>query len=188
METINIGKVVFSEKVVISDPCYDRDVWCMMNDVSVVPGEYNAYALKNDEGDFGERVASILCFHNDYFNTLFDAMEEKWNEIDSIGVDSGQAGIFDDSIYPASEEEGGEHDNPKSFYGECCEITLGEQQCGILKSKKGFVSSSGYGDGVYTVSAIIKDEKRVAIMVDFGLVKMREVMKKLIADQMEAGD
>ena len=35
-----IGKRVFGSKVEVTDPCYSKDVWCKMDDVEIVPGEY----------------------------------------------------------------------------------------------------------------------------------------------------
>jgi hypothetical protein len=63
-----------------------------------------------------------------------------------FGVDSGQFGIFDASIYDGDSEYG-----QPGFYNDCCEATLTHDRCGTVGdlSQLGFVSSSGYGDGGY---------------------------------------
>lgn len=37
-------------KIDITDPCYDRDVWCRVNDVEVVPGKYVCQIEKQNDG------------------------------------------------------------------------------------------------------------------------------------------
>ena len=40
MRRKKIGVVDFHGSVDITDPCYDKDVWCRMNDVKISDGEY----------------------------------------------------------------------------------------------------------------------------------------------------
>lgn len=35
-----VGSMTIGDSVDITDPCYNRDVWCRLNDVSVTPGNY----------------------------------------------------------------------------------------------------------------------------------------------------
>jgi hypothetical protein len=173
------GIIELSGKAVVSDPCYGRDVWCMATGIDVKPGEYTTYIVKKSNKEFGDRVAVIMAVHRDYA----DSLKEKWETFDNVGVDSGQCGIFDDTIYPALEEEGGRYDDESSFYGECCKLTLGDNQGGILRSNKGVVSSSGYGDGSYELLCQYHEGERVALMVDFALEKNITVMRTLIKSQ-----
>ena len=172
--TKELGVVEFSGKVVVSDPCYDRDVWCMKPDLPVLPGRYHVYAVYNDEKDWSVRVAALLFRHEGCNQVPFRG----WKDIDAeIGVDSGQCGIFDDSIYPREKD----HPDHKPFYEECCDITLTDGQAGILQSGKGAVSSSGYGDGSYNLSVIEHNGVNVALLLDYGLVETGRVVRAVRA-------
>ena len=173
-EIIHHGVITLSGKVVVSDPCYDRGAWCMKTDFPVKPGRYYAFAVYSDEGKMGIRVAALALYHEDYIRMpLFD-----WQRIDcTIGVDSGQCGIFDDSAYPQTKD----HPDHEPFYDECCKITLADSQAGILRSKQGVVSTSGYGDGTYALKTIAREGENVALMLDFDLVNMGAMVRKLTA-------
>jgi len=177
----NLGFIELSEKVVVSDPCYDRDTWCMVTDLAVKPGRYKASVISSDEGEWGVRISLLMLVHEDHI----DSQLSKWEPVKgSVGVDSGQCGIFDDTIFPQAKD----HTDHEPFYDECCDITL-KKNVGILKNNKGFVSSSGYGDGSYELSAISKDGERVALMLDYDLVKKRDIMRILVDEhQKSKGD
>jgi len=90
--------------------------------------------------------------------------EEKWKNTNiEVGVDSGQCGIFQDSKYP--EGDTGEWGEKDSFYGKCCELTLGNENGGVLDF--GIVSSSGYGDGSYDCLIFSSNDKISAIRIIF---------------------
>lgn len=110
--------VTFSDKVVVSDPCYDRTVWCR-GDLTVTPGVYETKLYYSDEGDWGERVAKLGVYRKGAAETV----DEKVADF-QVGVDSGQAGIFCDTVYP--EGETGDWDGKGSFYDKVCELTIGE--------------------------------------------------------------
>jgi hypothetical protein len=74
----------------------------------------------------------------------------------SVCVDSGQAGVFDLSVY---EDDG-------VFYEDCCSATLSKRRFGFVPG--GFVSSSGFGDGCY--EAQIYKEKGVAVAVEITFI------------------
>ncbi|MCL1855093.1 MAG: DUF4241 domain-containing protein [Clostridia bacterium] len=178
--TINeLGTIELSGTVVVSDPCYDRDVWCMELGVKVKPGTYRVFASRQDEGRFGIRIACIMAVHEDY-----EVAEiKKWEDCsDGIGVDSGQCGIFDDTIYP----QGKNHPDFEPFYDECCGLTLSEESVGILQNSKGVVSSSGYGDGSYTLCSAFQDGYIIGLLLDYDLGKMNQVMQALVSRQKEA--
>lgn len=112
--------IQLSSKVVVSDPCYGRDTWCM-GFLDITPGTYETKLFYSDEGSWGTRVAKLGI----YRKGSEEAVMEEDSGI-SVGVDSGQAGIFDDSVYPASKAEQGDYGDENSFYGKVCELTLGE--------------------------------------------------------------
>ncbi len=147
----------------VSDPCYEPDVWCRATVKNTAKGEWEGFASYSDEGDWGTRVAMIVAKHKscrhkvDLANDLaYDedkiCWTSRWEPVHAeIGVDSGQCGIFDSEMYGKSEQFTGIPKLPfecdDAFYANCCSLTLGKEQCGVIPS--GIVSSSGYGDGVY---------------------------------------
>jgi len=172
-----LGTVEFSGRVVVSDPCYDRTTWCMQPDFPVRRGRYQVFATISDEGEMGLRVASLMVCHEDFVD---EALALEWQvAVTDIGVDSGQCGFFDDSVYPQSKD----HHESKPFYDECCEITLADSQAGLLQSGKGVVSSSGYGDGGYCLWAKEVNGENVALLLDFNLIKMGSLMMDLLQQQ-----
>ena len=174
-----LGTVEFSGKVVISDPCYDRGSRCMKTNFPVRPGRYRVYAAYSDEGSLGLRVAALTVCHEAFKpQDLVDI----WQEVDAdIGVDSGQCGVFDDSIFPYAKDS----PDHRPFYDECCDLTSVDSQAGILQSGTGVVSSSGYGDGGYTLRVVERDGKNVALLLDYDLENMRRVMTALLATQID---
>lgn len=93
---MNIGEFeVKSGKLVVSDPCYNRDTWCMGFLDNVRNGKWFAAILKMNAGDgWGERVWELAAF------TKGGSPSGDWEKTDiDVGVDSGQAGIFDDGEY-----------------------------------------------------------------------------------------
>jgi hypothetical protein len=152
----------------------------MVTDVAVKPGRYVIYIAMKNEKEFGMRVAVLVAVHEDYIAS----MNMDWEPYDGcVGVDSGQCGIFDDTVYPTDEKSGGEYDDENSFYGECCKLTLGDDQGGILKSGNGVVSISGYGDGSYKLLCQYHEGERVALMVDYALEKNITIMREIINSQ-----
>jgi hypothetical protein len=179
MKTIkNLGWVTLSDKAVVSDPSYDRDVCCMQTEIPVKPGKYRAMVLLSDEKEWGVRVASLVLVHT----THQGSPKKDWETIClPIGVDSGQCGIFDDTVYPQSKG----YPNAEQFYDECCRLTMSDEFAGILKNGKGVVTSSGFGDGYYELLAKKDGDCCVALMLDYDLVNMRTVMRALTQVEQE---
>jgi len=157
-----------SDELRITDPCYDKDVWCCGTVKNCEIGKWSAFLIDSNEGDWGIRIAQNIAIFGDVSvkeaQKILD--EEKWkSEKFSVGVDSGQAGIFDDSQYPDDEVERGEYGDDTKFYGKCCDLTSGENSGGVLDF--GVVSSSGYGDGGYECLTVSKNKKVVAVKIIF---------------------
>ncbi len=131
-----LGKFNISSGVMrVTDPCYDPGTWCS-GTIDVPNGEWHAYIEESDEGTWGKRVASIeVRYQNDFKHYSWEL-----TNID-VGVDSGQAGFFDNQLYP-------DHPGDDPFYDRVCRLTLGENSAGVIEF--GAVSSSGYGDGGYS--------------------------------------
>jgi hypothetical protein len=146
---------VTSGAIVCSDPCYSIPTWCQGIVENVKNGTWIANVIVTDEGDWGKRIALLSISHKD--------IEEPDANIDIMnfvgGVDSGQFGFFDKDFYRNDEvakdlekyDFGENYDVQEgdTWYRACCNLTLGDEQWGVLPN--GVVSSSGFGDGSYDV-------------------------------------
>ncbi|OJT57360.1 hypothetical protein [Bacillus licheniformis] len=85
-----------SGSVIVSDPCYEVGAWCQAKIDNVETGEWLAFVKQSDEGSWGIRNAELIIFHINKMNRE----SFKWSMEDAyIGVDSGQAGIYDINAY-----------------------------------------------------------------------------------------
>ena len=148
--TLELGEfVVASGKLIVSDPCYDTDVWCRGELENVLNGTWHASTVELYTGSWGRRIARLIAVHEDFVN---EKMSKGQCMGFDVGVDSGQAGLFDASHY-RDDTVIPNHDNLKDkrpseiWYDHCCNITLSPLSAGVRPY--GVVSSSGYGDGSY---------------------------------------
>ena len=141
-----VGTLTLNKTVDITDPCYDRSVWCRMTE-PCMPGEYTGYVDIFDEGEWGERVASISIYKDDKAVPL-----SQMHYIGEIGVDAGLAGFFNNK----------RNFNDEEWTQFCSEIEEGNAWC----LYDGIFSSSGYGDGGYSVYA--NDERSAFTIVFIG--------------------
>lgn len=161
-----VGKVtalgefqVNSKKLRITDPCYSKDTWCAGSLKNPLQGKWLAFIQYRDEGNWGIRNSTVFAVHENsplkdqlLNGHLYENHLDTLADID-VGVDSGQAGIFDEAQYPNGDP--GEYNDDKSFYGRACNATLGDYdnpasdnlRAGVIT--EGVVSSSGDGDGSY---------------------------------------
>ena len=139
---------VESSKIYISDPFYEydeNDNSCVLTLKDVVNGKYVATA---EVDRIYHDIRSLTIKHEDYLHS------EPSIFVGKIGVDSGQVGFFDKEYYAGN--QGGDFDDPNSFYGLACNLVLSGQRGGIVHDR-GVVSSSGCGDGEYEVFIGIND-------------------------------
>jgi len=165
---VDIGAFeVETDKLIISDPCYDVGTWCMGSLSPVKPGRWHASVERGDYVGWGERICKLVAVHKHH--TVGD-LEFRMTPID-VGVDSGQAGIFDERYfrddYDISEEDFGSEpwDCDGPFYSACGSHTLSKKGAGCLKH--GTVASSGVGDGSYNCYAAEKEGLIVGVALDF---------------------
>mgnify|MGYP002623663134 CR=1 FL=1 len=128
------GTMEVGSTIDITDPCYDEDVWCRVNNFPMPPGTYDCYTrVMNDKetGGWGRRIGRIGLRKSDK-----PALRYEQKAI--IGVDSGMAGFF-------------VGDNVKFFEDVILEGSATASDVFIADGV--FCSSSGYGDGGYTVYA-----------------------------------
>lgn len=169
-----MSKIILSENVIVSDPCYSTDVWCQTKLKDVLPGTYNVDVQISDEGEWGNRVSNLTILHE---SIVDDGISLEWEDLDSVGVDSGQCGIFcettfrndtivdsintppTDFILPYNDTEG------DKWYEKMCRFTLSENQWGNYET--GVVTSSGIGDGMYPVEVMKDKEKIVGIRISY---------------------
>lgn len=144
-----------SRHIVVTDPCYE---WAEVR-VEAVPGRWFGRAFTTDSGDWGVRVAEVVV-HHESWNPMLDDHDTTY-----IGVDSGQAGVFDGDIY--------EHDH-SALYDACCEATSNLH--GYVGG--GWVSSSGYGDGGYRANIYRTGGKAVAVEITF--IPERSTVRALV--------
>lgn len=104
------GTITLDEKVICTDPCYDIDVWCLIILDNVLSGNYKCFHQRELNED---RIATIKAVHEDYLD--YDPSEHVKGE---VGVDSGQAGIFDFEYYKYQKEN-----NEENFYDCACNAT-----------------------------------------------------------------
>lgn len=137
-EIIKLGTTVR-----VSDPCYGTAVWCSGQVDNVKAGDYYVMVDVKDTEWGGLRVCSLGVFNVD---TLEAGEKEVAIELATfeVGVDSGQAGIFDAEYYNKYHSDREAHDE---WYDDICDLTLSRKMYGTLE--KGVVSCSGYGDGGY---------------------------------------
>jgi hypothetical protein len=122
IEKKQFGDIELSNKVIVSDPCYTRGTWCAGEMENIKPGTYKTFLQYSDEDDWGVRVAELIVIHE----SVESIEKEQWEETDiHVGVDSGQAGVFCDTIYPHGNSTG-DWGTEGTFYHEACEATLGE--------------------------------------------------------------
>lgn len=161
----------------VSDPCYNRDIWCSGVVSNCKTGAWGAAVIKKDDGEGGDLNAVIAVRHASSgveFGEIADVasllvsrnrMTPMWEDsgID-VGVDSGQAGFYDDATYqdetllpPDVSREESEFGGP--WYTYVCHNTL--TRLGACVIPGGAVSSSGIGDGGYSC-LVHRDESGAA--------------------------
>lgn len=154
MKRINIGSFeVISGEVMVSDPCYEVGTWCQGKLENVLNGHWHATVLVSDEGSWGKRIAQLEVVHS---GCTLRSLSSGWKqEAFEVGVDSGQAGVFDTKHYRDDKVVEGfarlsqEIICPETpWYSLCCDRTMTEAGAGTIPF--GVVSSSGFGDGGYT--------------------------------------
>lgn len=155
MRRKKIGVMDFHGSVDITDPSYDRDTWCRMNDVKIKKGDYTCVVwYHTDKGNYDGKP---YCYKQVgiigiYLNGVIP-VQKAMKEIGSIGVDAGLAGFFHDK--PDYDDD--------AWQEFCNRIRDGD----VWMTEDGFYSSSGYGDGCYGVYAAVQNEEIVALEIRF---------------------
>lgn len=155
MKRRKIGTKHFDGVIDITDPCYNKDVWCRMDNVHIKSGEYdciiwdqeNEYELNGKKNTYN--IVGIIGIYLDGIVPLQDSMKR----IGFVGVDAGLAGFFQNKP-----------DFTKEQWADFCNQTRkGEAWITDL----GFFSFSGGGDGEYDVFAYKVNEDVAALEIRF---------------------
>lgn len=84
--------IELGEKVVVSDPCYDLETWCNGTLEKVKPGTWHTKAENLNINNWGERCSALIAWHE----SVGEPDDEDYEKTNiHVGVDSGQAGIYD---------------------------------------------------------------------------------------------
>lgn len=155
MRRKKIGVMDFHGSVDVTDPCYNRDVWCRMNDVRIRKGEYTCMVwYQTDKGKYDGKPYSykVVGIIGIYLGGVIPP-QKSMKEIGSIGVDAGLAGFFHEKPDYSDED----------WSAFCSRIAQGD----AWLIKDGFYSVSGYGDGCYGVFASEQDGEITALEIRF---------------------
>lgn len=163
----------------LSDPCYS-DVESGITVKKALPGTWSG-KLRYAVG-WGLRPYYVGAFHSTYAGRIPTTPAEieanSWERLKgSVGVDSGQAGIYDMAHYRDDKviiedpkfSRGDEEETGERWYGANCDRTCGDDcKVGAGIIPHGVVSSSGDGDGGYA-AYVKKNEDRqvVGVIIDF---------------------
>lgn len=90
------GDITLSERVLITDPCYDPGIWCNGELRGVRPGKWHTKVIARYSAWGEYRENDLIAWHESVEEPTFDQYEDSGI---SVGVDSGTAGIFDYDHY-----------------------------------------------------------------------------------------
>jgi hypothetical protein len=159
--------ITLTDKVIVSDPCYplNEQFGPVLLD-NVLEGEYHTFVEHTKPGAWEGRISRLFAVHSNHYKNYKHL--SWWKQDQTIGVDSGQAGIFTLDSYRNDKVFTGKQNNfnkDESWYGHICDRTLSKEQWGTYEN--GVVSSSGFGDGEYELWLAKEDEKVIAIAINF---------------------
>lgn len=153
---------IADDKIDITDPCYDKSVWCRTQK-PIVPGEYNCYAGVGSNKTWGKRVYSLIILAKGLdLGGKYDVQS-----VGTIGVDAGMAGFFVNKP-----------DYSDDDWNQICDYVFKSDESGQPKKFwivdensplrcKGFFSESGIGDGEYVLYEAKQRNKIVGYKLEF---------------------
>lgn len=153
------GQIRLKDTCDLTDPFYDREVWCRKTVEGMHPGAYNCYAEIKSCAGWGRRVVRSWIIHEDYDDEVHSP-----DDIDGliecerleVGVDTAMFGYFDekpDMDHPVWEAFDDELDKCRWPY------TIVSREG--FDGRDGFFTSSGYGDGCYPAMVYCNNDGKV---------------------------
>ena len=181
-----------SNSIMVSDPSYEynplehvkNSVLFKLNLVisKVLKGTWNIFLIVRK--DCKTRNAELACVHE---SVSTDLTSLNWQEEGAIGVDSGQAGVYDLKHFGGNKVGGNQNnslviENNKEWYKLNCKIASKPNAYGG-PIPNGAVSSSGFGDGMYKVYRVTREDGRVigikiVFITDQEIQRWNELVKK----------
>lgn len=161
-----VGEIeICNGSIDITDPCYDKNVWCRDTFKNMKNGIYSCYVVMSNEGKWGWRVDSSAIVYKQKSEKeeldLLHKFQYVKNSIWEIGVDAGMAGYFTDK---PDFNDGG-------WSMLCDSLDLNNNKYWIRSfdnNSVGFFTDSGFGDGGYPVFAIADDDDCfIAVKIKF---------------------
>jgi len=133
----------------ISDPGYSIDDVGRFNNIKIKPGKYISNITKRNLGIFGERIQELKIIHED-----FNEEKIRWLRYGEVSVDSGLLGIY--------KSPSKEYDNSEwiRFVNTLPNLVALEEQHQVI-------TSTGLGDGYYTVYVIKQNKQIIGVKVKF---------------------
>ena len=107
-EKINdAGFMQLKNTVIVTDPCYKAGIWCSKLLSNVKEGRFKCLFRISNDGESGRRVSSLIVIHKDFLESINFKEQFQYNSkrickisyYNIIGVDSGQAGVFNYDYY-----------------------------------------------------------------------------------------
>lgn len=147
------GTIELGSKVTLSDPCYEADIWSSAQLSNLLPGIYDCYADFSDMGDWGTRVARLIIVSE---NPPHEAPSEIKEVNAFLSVDAGVFGIFDTEYYRQKKDE-----NPEGWYENNVCSWISKEDAFICEEAKGFITTSGFGDGCYEAFCHLNDDGEI---------------------------
>ncbi|MDR0286471.1 MAG: DUF4241 domain-containing protein [Clostridiales bacterium] len=167
----NIGTIILGDKVVVSDPCYARSVWCMTTLENVCSGKWKVVACIDRINSLGRRCYILELYHESLSGPQIP--NKKWTEYFELGVDSGTMSVIDDRYYRrlnGSSELFEEDENAEEEFFQKTEPDSTDY-AGLFYENKtpvGAVCSSGIGDDGYPLYIYKGKEGQIkAIKISF---------------------
>ena len=154
-----VGQMGLEDSVDVTDPCYKKSERCRITLTNLLPGAYDCWVMggRNKEGDQGTWGLAIC--HETAHVSPAALLEEDWEVVKTICVDSGLAGFFHDKpdfvgsqwgdlIDWMSAQGWGSPEGPGYFFKK-------------LEGRDAFWAPAGYGDGAYPASVRRDSEGRI---------------------------
>jgi hypothetical protein len=164
MKTIEL-----SEKVIITDPMYEEENGWNLVLNRIKSGKYNVEVEVIESGKDKGRITKLIVRHIDHADCKVNQSKG------GIGVDSCQVGIFsmetfrNDKVFEGKRsvfaEEHGYEEEGGDWYGHMCEMSTSDEGWGTYDH--GVVTSTGWGDGVYTLKVAMNKNKVVGFEMSF---------------------
>lgn len=151
-----------AEAVTVTDPCYDAGLGV---DLHLPKGTYGCYYETSDEGDWGVRIARAAIVL-DKFAQAFERGAYNKHLAGSTGVDAGLCGFFIGKPDYTSAAWDAFCNRLRRIDEWSCKYT-GKTYRDVYHTEEGFFTSSGYGDGEYSVFLLARSDKPIGAMVVF---------------------